>query len=118
MLTLSFVDSDATRTPLIRPTIADVAGVWSLTTASETLNWAGRVDTPAACAPLGMVNVSISPPLAIGERVGKAGPDPFRSPMMRSFMRDFRDAKVMAHALRDALKSQGFQIPPIADLWS
>jgi hypothetical protein len=53
-----------------------------------------------------MVNVSISPPLAIGERVGKAGPDLFRSLMMRSFMRDFRDAKVMAHALRDALKNR------------
>jgi Glyoxalase superfamily protein len=46
--------------------------------------------------------------LAIGERVGKAGPDLFRSPMKRC-MRDFRDAKVMARALRDALKAKAVE---------
>jgi hypothetical protein len=43
-----------------------------------------RADTPAACPPLGMVNVSISfVPSPFGERVGKAGPDLIRSPMKR-----------------------------------
>jgi hypothetical protein len=47
--------------------------------------------------------------LAIGERVGKAGSDLFRSPMKGALMRDFRDAKVMARALRDALKAQAIE---------
>jgi transcription antitermination factor NusG len=34
--------------------------------------------------------------LAIGERVGKAGPDLFRSPMKRCFMRDFRRHKFLS----------------------
>jgi len=42
-----------------------------------------RVDTPAACTLFGMVNVSSISALAIGERVGKAGPDLHRSPMKR-----------------------------------
>jgi hypothetical protein len=49
------------------------------------------------------------PPLAIGERIGKAGPDLFHSPMKRNLMRDFRDAKVMARALRDALKAKAIE---------
>jgi hypothetical protein len=57
-----------------------------------------------------MVNVSTTlRTLAIGERVGKAGPDLFRSPMKRCLMRDFRDAKAMAHALRDALKGKAVE---------
>jgi hypothetical protein len=59
--------------------------------------------------PSGMVNVSIFPSLAIGEPVGKAGPDLFRSPMRGALMRDFRDAKTMAHALREALKSKAVE---------
>jgi hypothetical protein len=43
----------------------------------------GRVDTPAACTLFGMVNASLLRTLAIGERIGKAGPDLFRSPMKR-----------------------------------
>jgi hypothetical protein len=54
-----------------------------------------------------MVNVSIYlRALAIGERVGKAGTDLLRSSIERCFMRDFRDAKIMAHSLRDALKAK------------
>jgi len=48
--------------------------------------------------------------LAIGERVGNAGPDLLRSPMKRSsLMRDFRDAKVIARALRHALKARAIE---------
>jgi Glyoxalase superfamily protein len=57
-----------------------------------------------------MANVSVlSAPPAIGERVGKAGPDLFRSSMKGALMRDFRDAKVMARALRDALKAKAIE---------
>src|SRR5262249_19638354 len=47
--------------------------------------------------------------LAIGEWVGNAGPDLFHSPMKRCSMRDFRDAKAMARALRDALKARAIE---------
>src|SRR5258708_18467409 len=42
-----------------------------------------KVDTPAACALRGWRTYQFDPPLAIGERVGKAGPDLFRSPIKR-----------------------------------
>ena len=45
----------------------------------------------------------------MGERVGNAGSDLFRSPMKRALMRDFRDAKAMAHTLRDALKAKAVE---------
>jgi hypothetical protein len=45
----------------------------------------------------------------MGERVGNAGPDLFRSPLKRALMRDFRDAKAMAHTLRDALKAKAIE---------
>jgi ClpX C4-type zinc finger protein/glyoxalase superfamily protein len=58
-----------------------------------------------------MVNVSFDlRTLAIGERVGKAGTDLLRSPIERCFMRDFRDAKAMAHSLRDALKTKIIEV--------
>jgi len=58
-----------------------------------------------------MVNVSsFLYALAIGERVGNAGPDLFRSSMKEVLMRDFRDAKLMAHSLRAALKAKGVEI--------
>jgi ClpX C4-type zinc finger/Glyoxalase superfamily protein len=46
----------------------------------------------------------------MGERVGNAGSDLFRSPMQRVLMRDFRDAKAMARTLRDALKANAIEI--------
>jgi ClpX C4-type zinc finger/Glyoxalase superfamily protein len=56
-----------------------------------------------------MVNVSDISALAIGERVGKAGPDlpPFAD--TGALMRDFRDAKAMARSLRDALTAKSVQ---------
>jgi hypothetical protein len=42
--------------------------------------------------------------------VGKAGTDLFRSPMRSGPMRDFRDAKSMAHTLRSALKIKAVEI--------
>jgi hypothetical protein len=45
----------------------------------------------------------------MGERVGNAGSDHLRSPMKRALMRDFRDAKAMAHTLRDALKAKAVE---------
>lgn len=56
-----------------------------------------------------MVNVSDISALAIGERVGKAGPDLLRSPIRVLLMRDFRDAKAMARSLRDALTAKSVQ---------
>jgi hypothetical protein len=47
--------------------------------------------------------------LAIGERVGEAGPNLFRLPMKVALMRDFRDAKAMARSVRDALKANAIE---------
>jgi transcription antitermination factor NusG len=59
-----------------------------------------------------MVNVSnLFRTLAVGERVGNAGPDLCRSPMKRiALMRDFRDAKIMARALRETMKAKAIEI--------
>ena len=55
----------------------------------------------------GTVNVSLHiPTLAIGERVGKAGPDLFRSPMKRCSHARFSRC---ARALRDALKGKAVE---------
>jgi hypothetical protein len=58
-----------------------------------------------------MVNVSITlGALVVGERVGKAGHrfPPFADER-GALMRDFRDAKAMAHTLRDALKAKAVE---------
>jgi hypothetical protein len=58
-----------------------------------------------------MVNVSnFLPNPRRWRTVGKAGTDPFRSPMRSGLMRDFRDAKAMAHALRSALKIRAVEV--------
>src|SRR5271169_1449646 len=58
-----------------------------------------------------MVNVSnFSPNPRHWRTVGKAGTDPIRSLMRSGPMRDFRDAKTMAHALRSALKIKAVEV--------
>jgi hypothetical protein len=57
-----------------------------------------------------MVNVSIFfRALAIGERVGWPRSFPFADEEV-DLMRDFRDAKVMARAMREALKARAVDI--------
>ena len=63
-------------------------------------------------APLwGMVNVSISfRTLAMGERVGNAGSDPFRSPMKRCSHARFPPCESHGHALRGGLSAKAVEI--------
>jgi Glyoxalase superfamily protein/ClpX C4-type zinc finger len=79
-----------------------------------TKRWAtpyrtGRADTPAACPVGDGERINLFRTHAIGERVGKAGPDFFRSLAKRCCMRDFRDAKAMARSLRDALNARAVE---------
>src|SRR5215475_15403472 len=59
--------------------------------------------------PSGMVNVSISSALAIGERVGKAGPDLFRSPMMRCSHARFPRCESYGARAPRRLESKGYR---------
>jgi hypothetical protein len=70
-------------------------------------------------APLwGMVNVSISfRTLAMGERVGNAGSDPFRSPMKRCSHARFPPCESHGHALRGGLSAKAVEITTV-NAWS
>src|SRR5262249_33719339 len=69
-----------------------------------------RVDTPAACALFGMVNVSLClRTLAIGERVGNAGPDLFRSPMKRRCHARLPRRKSYSTRPARGIKSKGYR---------
>jgi hypothetical protein len=64
---------------------------------------------PQVGCPFAMVNVSSSPRPRHWRAVGKAGPDLFRSPVMRCSHARFPRCKAMAHALREALKAKAVE---------